>query len=121
MRDETREIVGMSLAAGFWIAALWIGAVAHGDELCGPAGCVEVASAGCYVEDGQSECSDKVIHCEEHLTPEQLKQKYGQTVASLCGFERGWEGYVNWLEIREERLLRRVSRLRSRLKAARCG
>lgn len=119
MRDEMREIVGMSLAAGFWIAALWIGAVAHGDELCGPAGCVEVASAGCYVEDGQSECSDKVIHCEEHLTPEQLKQKYGQTVAYLCGFERGSNLLIDFLERREERLEKRVRRLRSRLKSCR--
>lgn len=119
MRDETQQIFGMALAAGFWFCALWLAAVAHGEEVCGPAGCVDIVSAGCYKEQGSDECATGLVLCEEHLSFAQLREKYGAVVGNMCGFERADELLISFLEDREERLEKRIRRLRSRLRSCR--
>lgn len=79
-----------------WAAALFIGSVAYGEEICGPIGCLEVAGNGCYVESQELQCSNKPIECYG-LNREQAVAKYGAAVGDLCD-------YTNYLERQEEKL-----------------
>lgn len=109
-----KDWLGMALAAGLWFCSLWLASAAYGAEVCGPAGCLEIADKGCYVEDGETECSTAQIACEEHLSPEQLREKYGRPVASLCGFLLVDELYAEILEKRIDKLRKKIRRLRGK-------